>query len=119
MRAGDKKTAERRRKVCDRYDVVFDSTAARRLKALKYEGGWLFLTKDELIFMPAGDENLQVTPLEDIVETSEAKFVGSIPEGVSVKTAHGEEIFSLEDRKAWIDGIGREMKKRGCQAECR
>lgn len=82
---------------------------ANHFKGAEGRGGWLYITKSNLIFRPhkvnLQKDSLKI-PLQDIVRYGERSTLGIIPNGLFVELPSGvNERFVLSQRNEWIDSI--------------
>lgn len=78
---------------------------ANHFKGAEGVGGWLYLTKDELIFK-SHNINIQnhklAMPLNQIASVKTSFSLGFIPNGLQVVTNDGVEKFVVFNRKEWV-----------------
>ena len=83
---------------------------ANHFKGSESVGGWLYLTKDEIIF-ESHNINIQVhtalIPLNQISELKTSLTLGTVPNGMQIITNDGAERFVVYNRKAWINEINK------------
>lgn len=89
---------------------------ANHFLGMEGRGGWLFLTKSNLIFKPHG-VNVQKAifkiPLSDISSWGEHNHLGIIPNGIKVqKTNNVIERFVVASRNDWLEVLASSIQKK-------
>lgn len=81
---------------------------------LIYRGGYLVLTKDELVFTPSKlnlQHEIYKIPIKDIKSIIKKNFYLIIPTGLYFELQNGEvEHFVINDRKAWLEELNKVIK---------
>lgn len=89
-------------------DIIMEG-AANHIKGVESVGGWLCLTREEMVFK-SHNFNVQkhqtVIPLNQITEVTTSLTLSFVPNGLRIITNNSQEKFVVNRRKDWIRKIG-------------
>lgn len=89
-------------------EIVF-SGGANHFVGREAVGGWLCLTKDEIIFLSHSynvQKHKMILPLSEVTDIKRTATLGVVPNGLQIQTSRGTiEKFVVNERSKWIEKI--------------
>jgi hypothetical protein len=95
-------------------DIIMEG-AANHFCGMESVGGWLYLTREEIIFK-SHNVNIQRheirVPLNEVKEIKTSLSLGIVPNGIQINTQNKLEKFVVNNRKVWVQKINETISYR-------
>lgn len=109
-----KKFKKNSSKIVGDKNIILEGVA-NHFKGMESVGGWLCLTKDEIVFK-SHKLNIQnhqtVISLQQITEVKTSLTLGFVPNGLQIITHNAMEKFVVNKRREWINKINEAISNR-------